>query len=79
MLRFALLTQHNQQPPVHLFSPLYTRAYIHEPPFRHSGQEDEIMDMTKIGHAGASGHDINNRKMIFSLMLWFCADVNKKM
>ena len=33
VLRFALLTQHNQQPPVHLFSPLYTRTYIHEPPF----------------------------------------------
>ena len=27
----------DRQPPVHLFSPLYTRTYIHEPPFRHSG------------------------------------------
>ena len=36
VLRFTLMTQHNQQPPVHLFSPLYTRTYIHEPPFRHS-------------------------------------------
>ena len=35
VLRFALLTQHNQQPPVDLFSPLYTRTSIHDPPFRH--------------------------------------------
>ena len=29
----------DQQPPVHLFSPLYTRTYIHEPPFRHSASD----------------------------------------
>ena len=27
----------DQQPSVHLFSPLYTQTYIHETPFRHSG------------------------------------------
>ena len=29
----------DQQPSVHLFSPQYTRTYIHEPPFPHSGEE----------------------------------------
>ena len=40
MLRQMSETQHQipviSNPPVHLFSPLYTRTYIHEPPFRHS-------------------------------------------
>ena len=35
----------DQQPLVHLFSPLYTRTYIHEPPFRHSapGLEEALV------------------------------------
>ena len=39
MLRFVPLTQHNQQPSVLLFSPLYTRTYIHEGGFRHSDSD----------------------------------------
>ena len=37
VLRFTLLMQHNQQPPVLLFSPPYTWTYIQEGGFLHSG------------------------------------------
>ena len=38
----------DQQPSVLLFSPLYTRTYIHEPPFRHSDHIKTLALGTKI-------------------------------
>ena len=58
VLRFALLTQHNQQPPVHLFSPLYTRTYMHEPPFPHSEREG--------AHTGGIRHSYYEQRLVDS-------------